>query len=134
MRFLIAAGLLVLSLLALLFGIAERTVWAPPPNHTEIIELDGKKPLILVPNAVLRMYPGVPTISAQGAKGSFISTGRESDVTAWIGAAGHESLEVDETGTQLVAVTPRESLTSTKSPARIFGVLSPQPLKKLPSP
>ena len=104
MRFLIAAGLLVLSLLALLFGIAERTVWAPPPNHTEIIELDGKKPLILVPNAVLRMYPGVPTISAQGAKGSFISTGRESDVTAWIGAAGHESLEVDETGTQLVAV------------------------------
>jgi hypothetical protein len=104
LRFLIAAGLLVLSLLALLFGIAERTVWAPPPNHTEIIELDGKKPLILVPNAVLRMYPGVPTISAQGAKGSFISTGRESDVTAWIGAAGHESLEVDETGTQLVAV------------------------------
>ena len=105
MRFLIAAGLLVLSVLALLFGIAERTVWAPPPNHTEIIELDGKKPLILVPNDVLRMYPGIPTISARGAKGSFISTGRESDVKAWIGVSGHQSLEVDETGTQLVAVS-----------------------------
>jgi hypothetical protein len=105
LRFLIAAGLLVLSLLALLFGIAERTVWAPPANHIKAIELDGKKPLILVPNEVLRMYPGIPKISAQGAKGSFISTGRESDVRAWIGAAGHQSLEIDPSGTELVAVS-----------------------------
>ncbi|MSZ23305.1 MAG: hypothetical protein F2610_03415, partial [Actinobacteria bacterium] len=105
MRFLIAAGLLVLSLLALLFGIAERTVWAPPANYTKVLELDGKQPLVIVPNEVLRMYPGIPTISAQGAKGSFISTGRESDVRAWIGAAGHQSLEIDETGTQLVALS-----------------------------
>lgn len=105
MRFLIAAGLLVLSLLALLFGIAERTVWAPPANYTQVIELDGKKPLVLVPNDVLRMYPGIPTISAQGAKGAFISTGRESDVQAWIGVAGHQSLAVDENGTDLVSNT-----------------------------
>jgi hypothetical protein len=105
LRFLIAAGLLVLSLLALLFGIAERTVWAPPPNHTEIVELDGNKPLVFVPNEVLRMYPGIPTVSAQGAKGTFISIGRESDLEAWIGVAGHQSLEIDETGNEISAIT-----------------------------
>ena len=38
MRFLIAAALFVVSVFALLFGVAERTIWAPPANYSETLE------------------------------------------------------------------------------------------------
>ncbi len=101
MRFLIAAALFVVSLLALLLGVAERTVWAPPANYSESLKIESGAPLTLVPNEVLQMHPGTPIIHVEGAKTTFVASGREADITAWIGTAKHSTVAFDEKGKEL---------------------------------
>jgi len=85
MRFLIAAALFIVSVFMLLFGIAERTIWAPPANFSESLEISSGKPLALISNETLHKHPGKPLIRVSGAKPAFIATGREADIRAWIG-------------------------------------------------
>lgn len=103
MRFVIAASLFVLSIIGLLLGIAERTVWAPPPSFNLKVSLDSTKPLIVVPNTVLSLHPGKPVVTATGSKLAFVADGRESDVVAWIGDHEHDILVIDEKTKNLVA-------------------------------
>ncbi|MEY4639387.1 MAG: hypothetical protein RLY13_385 [Actinomycetota bacterium] len=92
MRFLIAALLFILSLVALLVGIAQRTVWAPPANFSAHLSLDSTKPIIMVPHKILKQHPGKVTISVRGEDLTFIADGRESDIQAWLDV--HEYDEV----------------------------------------
>ena len=101
MRFLIAAALFVISLFALLIGIAERTVWAPPPAFIEVLNLDSTKPLVVIPNEVLSKHPGVPNVMVSGSKSAFLASGREADILAWIGNSGYSTIQFDEKGKDL---------------------------------
>ncbi len=103
MRFLIAAALFVISVLMLLFGLAERTIWAPPANFSESVEIKSSKPLALIPAKTLAKHPGNPYIQVEGAKPVFIASGRESDIRAWIGVSEFETIEFNEKGTKLEA-------------------------------
>lgn len=95
MRFLIAAALFILSVFMLLFGLAERTIWAPPANFSESIEIQSSKPLALIPAEILALHPGNPIIQASGSKPVFIASGREADIKAWIGISEYETVFLD---------------------------------------
>ena len=102
MRFLIAAALFLISMVGLLLGVAERTIWAPPANFSEQLEIESSKSLLLIPNEVLTKHPGTPTIYSNGAKTAFMASGRESDILAWIGTTGYSKVQFDDKGKNLV--------------------------------
>ena len=102
MRFLIAAALFVVSLVALLFGVAERTIWAPPANYSEALKIGTTNPLVLIPHDVLDKHPGTPTVYIDGAKAAFLATGREADIRAWIGNNAFSEVHFDKKGKKLV--------------------------------
>ena len=105
MRFLIAAALFVVSVFTLLFGLAERTIWAPPANFTESIEIKSSKPLAIVPAETLAKHPGNPFVQARGSKPIFIASGRESDIRAWVGVSEYETIQFAEKGKKLENVS-----------------------------
>lgn len=98
MRLLLAIGLFFLSLGLLLVGVAQRTILAPPPSHVASIEYDATNPYVIIPAEQLLTFDGVPTVTVSGAAQTFIATGRESDVRAWIGPASYTELAVEVDG------------------------------------
>ena len=91
MRFLIAAVLFIGSMVSLVLGIGDRTVWAPPADHHVSISLSTKAPFVVVPAKVLSEFSGSPIITAKSLLSTapvFVSYGREADIRAWI-ANGH---------------------------------------------
>ena len=116
MRFLIAAALFVVSVFMLLFGLAERTIWAPPANFSEIVKITSPKPLALIPAETLAKHPGNPFVQVDGAKPVFIASGRESDIRAWIGVAEFETIQFDDKGKNLEAI-PKVGAKNIDNPA-----------------
>jgi hypothetical protein len=115
MRFLIAAALFVVSVFALLFGVAERTIWAPPANYSETLEFSTPKSLAIIPAKTLAKHPGNPIIEVSGAKATFLATGREKDLVAWVGTAAHEQI-VFAKGGKKIEVLPNEGYENIDSP------------------
>ncbi len=112
MRFLIAAALFVISVFMLVFGLAQRTIWAPPEAHVAEVSIENPSSLVVVPNSVLTSYPGTPVIEAMGSETVFIATGRQSDIEAWIGTVSHNQLAVGDakTGVQAEFVMGSENV------------------------
>ncbi|MEY2676696.1 MAG: hypothetical protein RL510_716, partial [Actinomycetota bacterium] len=103
MRLLIALGLFMASLVLLLVGVAQRTVWAPPSEYRMSVEFDAANPFVVIPNETLSAHPGVPIVTTSGSKNLFIATGRESDVLAWVGETSHTLISLD--GEKLAATS-----------------------------
>ena len=85
MRFLTAGLLFVASIVLIILGIGQRTVWVGPSTHVVKISTTEAQPFFLVPNAALSKYPGKPTITVRGSGIVFAATARESDIDAWLG-------------------------------------------------
>ena len=102
MRFFIAAALFVASVVTLLFGVAQRTVWAPPPSVAMTVKVDIDSKFFTIPNSILTLNEGVPQVEVSGTKKTFIATGRESDIKAWLASASHASVVQDAETEQLV--------------------------------
>ena len=115
MRFLIAAALFVVSVFALLFGVAERTIWAPPANYSETLEISTPKSFAIIPAKTLAKHPGNPIIELAGAKATFLATGREKDLVAWIGTSAHETV-VFAKGGKDIELVPTEGYENLDSP------------------
>lgn len=96
MRFVIAAVLFVLSAILILLGLAQRTVLAPPSQYSASIEVKQKAPYVIVPNSILAMHPGVPKITVENEGPTFVATGRESDVVAFVGNSSNLMLAASE--------------------------------------
>lgn len=87
MRLIISVALYLLALTLLLVGIAERTVWAPKDSKEISVSIDGPQPLLVVPHEILKLNPGQPIIKVNGPGRVFVATGRESDISAWVGGS-----------------------------------------------
>lgn len=85
MRFLIAAALFMISVILLLAGLAQRTIWAPSLEIRQSVQADMSSALIVIPNSVLKSHPGIPQIQVQTTGQIFMANARESDIKAWIG-------------------------------------------------
>lgn len=93
MRLLAAIALFFISLGMLFAGVAERTIWAPPPSHHLSVKYESTNPYVVIPTSTLAGFSGDPTVTISGRATAFISSGRESDVLAWIGSAAHTELK-----------------------------------------
>ena len=98
MRLLAAIGLFLLSLALLFVGVAQRTVWAPPAHQTLAVEYDATNPYVVIPNETLSAFSGIPTITIAGPHKTFIASGRDVDVEAWVADSAHTDVAVAQTG------------------------------------
>ena len=94
MRFLTAAVLFVVSVLLLLAGVAQRTIWVPPTSHEISVDLVVAQPLVVINHKVLTRYPGDPTVVVDGPGTVMVATGRQADVNAWVADTSHTDLNL----------------------------------------
>jgi hypothetical protein len=94
-----AIGLFVLSLSLALVGVAQRTIWAPPPANVLTLEYDAENHFALIDQKTLSTYPGNPTVTVFGDEKTFVSSARESDIRAWIADSSFTSIQVKDAET-----------------------------------
>lgn len=85
-----------MSLSLALVGVAQRTIWAPPPANVLSLEYDAENHFALIDQKTLSTYPGNPTVTVFGGEKTFVSSGRESDIRAWIADSSFTSIQVKE--------------------------------------
>jgi hypothetical protein len=102
MRLLIAAAMFVVSIVLVLLGLGQRTIWAPPASVTMSVTMQTTSPFAVIPHDTLALHAGRPTISVSGSKSSvFISSGREADVMAFVGSSSSVVLNLSQKKTAL---------------------------------
>ena len=104
MRIFISVALYILAIGLGLLGVAERTVWAPPLEKKLSVTIDESQPLIIVPNSILKLNAGKPTVKVSGHDEVFVASGRESDIKAWVGASSADTITLDKKTKKLLAV------------------------------
>ena len=104
MRIVISVALYILAIGLGLLGVAERTVWAPPLEKKLSVTIDESQPLIIVPNSILKLNPGKPTVKVTGHDEVFVASGRESDIKAWVGASSVDTITLDKKTKKLLAI------------------------------
>jgi len=102
MRFLIAAAMFVVSVFLVLFGLGQRTIWAPPTSVSISVKYSSAGPFAIVPHETLALHPGNPRITVSGNTPTvFISSGREADIFAFIGKSAYVSLPLNKKRTDI---------------------------------
>ena len=96
MRLIISVALYLLALTLMLVGIAERTVWAPKDTQDIALTITDPKPLLVIPHSILKVNPGKPIITVSGPGRVFVATGREADITAWVGGSSKTIVTYDK--------------------------------------
>ena len=99
MKLFAAIGLFVLSLSLALVGVAQRTVWAPPPAHVLNLKYDAENHFAVLDQKTLSTFPGNPTVTVVADDKTFISSGRESDIRAWIADSSFTSIQIKDADT-----------------------------------
>jgi len=85
-----------LSLSLALVGVAQRTIWAPPPANVLSLEYDAENHFAIIDHETLSTYPGNPTVTVFGDEKTFVSSARESDIRAWIADSSFTSIQVKD--------------------------------------
>lgn len=102
MRFLIAATLFLVSISFLLLGLAQRTIWAPPPVFALNLVGQESQPYLVIPAEALALMPGEVTITATSSGPVFLASGRDTDVLAWVGGTSHSSVQASTDNSSLI--------------------------------
>ncbi len=106
MKLFAAIGLFVLSLSLALVGVAQRTIWAPPPAHVLAVEYDAQNRFAILDNATLSAYPGNPTVTVFSDTKTFVASGREADLRAWIDKSAFTSIQLVEDKKSKLSLEP----------------------------
>jgi len=113
MRLIISVALYLLALTLILLGLAERTVWAPKDSKDISVTIVDPKPLVVIPHAILKLNPGQPIITVKGSGRVYVATGREADISAWIGTSSNTVVTFDKTTKKLATTSSTGILAST---------------------
>lgn len=89
MRLKIAAALVIVGLLTMGLGIAQRTVWAPPETITHTVAGDFEDAPLTVLDHSLNDRDGEVQLTVEGEGDMMLAVGRADDVKAWVGDAAH---------------------------------------------
>jgi len=105
-RFALAIVAFVAAAVMIGFGIAQRTVFLEPDRVSLSAQLEGEAAYAVIEPEALGAHAGKQTITVSGTDTVFVSYGRSSDVTAWIGdepyvAVGYDA-EADEFTSEVV--------------------------------
>ncbi|WP_285725297.1 hypothetical protein [Psychromicrobium xiongbiense] len=87
-------AVVIVGLLLISWGVAQRTVWLPPSSVTVKLSLSslegaGSAPLIVLDSSILKQKTGAMTITAEGPGTLRLIQGRSDDVDAWVGTTPH---------------------------------------------
>ncbi|CAN5144456.1 hypothetical protein BH09ACT3_BH09ACT3_11060 [soil metagenome] len=92
MRLVAAVISFVFAFAMIAFGIAQRTILAPPDNVTASIVVPGENPITLIESETLRSVPGRQNVEISGDGAVFAAYGRTEDVMAWVGDASYNTI------------------------------------------
>jgi len=116
LRLVLAIVSFVLAAVMLSFGIAQRTVLAPPDAVDLSVRTTGTAPVTIISGKTLNAFPGRQTIDITGPARVSGAYGRDEDVMAWVGTASYNTIEYDEETGELVATTHRGGDTTVPNP------------------
>jgi len=103
MRLFISIALYVLSIALALVGVAERTIWAPEQAKVLSYTVESPRPLLVIPNSVLKLHAGKPTVNVSGSQTVFVASGREADIEAWISGSSKTEVTFDTKAKKLIS-------------------------------
>ncbi len=93
LRFKTAVALVLLGLLALLAGIGQKTIWAPPETVTAAAPAGGTAaPLTVFDQKLRTLHGGTVKINVKGEGSFLLAAGRPDDVNAWVGKTAHNTV------------------------------------------
>lgn len=95
MRFVFAIVSLVLAVVLLGYGLAQRTILKPPSSVSATAEMRGDAAVTVIGGAALNGHDGRQQVEISGADAIFVAYGRGSDVDAWVGDATHNVIDYD---------------------------------------
>ncbi|MCU1571108.1 MAG: hypothetical protein JWR33_1849 [Naasia sp.] len=103
MRFLSAIVAFVVAAAMIAFGIAQRTVLAPPDRLTTSAVAEGDAAFTVIDGSVLNSNAGQQRLVVNGAEQIFVAYGRTTDVMAWLGSESYNAVSFDPKAADLVA-------------------------------
>jgi hypothetical protein len=95
-RFLLAIVSFIVAAALIGFGIAQRTVFAPPDALSTEVTTEGDAAFTLLSGETLTANSGNQDISISGDGAVFAAYGRTSDVVAWLGDEPYNAIAFDE--------------------------------------
>ncbi|WP_430592692.1 hypothetical protein [Humidisolicoccus flavus] len=98
MRYALAAVSLLIAVVFLGLGIAQRTIWAPPTSITAQVQDAVTTPVLLIDGSVLNSETGRQSISIQSSGPIALVYGRTHDVIGWVGSASYSNAVRDDEG------------------------------------
>ncbi|HJG79586.1 MAG TPA: hypothetical protein K8V08_04150, partial [Brevibacterium senegalense] len=90
MRYVLPAVIIVIGLITGMFGVLQKTVWAPDDQRTATVQLDEPGPVVVIEPGVLNLYPTPAQLTATAADpGQEITISRttKENADAWVGAS-----------------------------------------------
>jgi hypothetical protein len=117
-RFVLAIVTFVVAAVLIGVGIAQRTVWAPPPGVSAQMTVKDGAPYTVIDGAVLNAHPGQQTLTIGGSsnpKNDFVAYGRTADVLAWIGNANYDKVGYSATTNTLTTTLVKPKATAKTS-------------------
>ena len=90
MRYVLPVVIIVIGLITGMFGILQKTVWAPDETRTASVQLDEPGPVIVIEPGVLNLYETPATLTATAADPESeitISRTTKENADAWVGAS-----------------------------------------------
>lgn len=95
MRYVLAAVSLVLSLVLLGLGVAQRTIWAPPDTIVSQLEEAADVPVLVLGGDVMNAHDGRQAVVVRGEGQVTAVVGRDHDVEGWVGESAHGTVTID---------------------------------------
>jgi hypothetical protein len=113
-RFVSAIVAFIVAAAMILFGIAQRTVLAPPDHLTSSVSTTGDAAFTVIPGKVLASIPGQQRVDISGGKTVWAAYARSSDIAAWLGDERYNRLSYNVAKDKLTSklVEPAASGTS----------------------
>lgn len=111
MRFLLAIVSFIVAAALIGFGIAQRTVFAPPDALDTEVTTSGDAAFTLLSGETLTSNPGNQDVTISGDGTVFAAYGRTTDVRAWLGDEPYNAIAFDEETRELTSslVEPDEA-------------------------
>lgn len=90
MRYVLPAVIIVIGLITGMFGVLQKTVWAPDDQRTATVQLDEPGPVVVIEPGVLNLYPTPAQLTATAADPAqeiTISRTTKENADSWVGAS-----------------------------------------------
>lgn len=116
MRFILAGVSLVIALVLVGLGVAQKTVLGTPDSFTATARSTTSAPITVISGTTLNALDGRQDLTLSGSGTIFAAYARTSDVLAWVGEANYNTLTFDKKSRTLVSSGQKGAEATVPSP------------------